>query len=71
MKKKNKKLVNRITLGFLGIVLIVLGVASLNTGNLHYSNYRGAPVFAPFVILVGSLLIFLVSFKWKKLSKIK
>jgi hypothetical protein len=42
---------------FLGLVFMATGMLTLLQGKLHYSNYWGAPVFAPFAILIGILLV--------------
>ncbi|MBV35941.1 MAG: hypothetical protein CMP47_10915 [Rickettsiales bacterium] len=55
----------RAFLGLLGIVLIITGVITLESGELSYANWRGLEVFAPASILIGVLLICL-SIKKKK-----
>ena len=45
----------RFALVVIGLMAICSGGLSLLGGKLHYSNYWGAPVFAPFVVLVGFL----------------
>lgn len=41
----------------LGLVIVLLGVSALLRGNLHYSNWWGGAVFAPFAILIGSMAV--------------
>ena len=48
----------RFALGFSGILVAALGVVTLALGKLHYDNYRGGAVFAPFAILLGALILF-------------
>jgi hypothetical protein len=40
------------------ILLLCLGVSTLLKGQLHYANYWGGAVFAPFAILIGVLGIY-------------
>jgi hypothetical protein len=37
---------------------MALGFVALLEGKLHYQNYWHAPVFAPFSVFVGALLLF-------------
>ena len=48
-----------------GCAIAFLGVASLAMGSLHYTNYWGGAVFAPYAIIVGGLLI-LTAARWGK-----
>jgi hypothetical protein len=41
----------------MGFAIIILGVLALLEGRLHYANYRGGAVFAPFALLGGLLVI--------------
>jgi hypothetical protein len=55
--------------GLVGLVLIATGALALLTGETHYANFWGAPVFAPFAIVIGLLLliaVFAQRRKWKK-----
>lgn len=36
-----------------GLLILSIGVSTLGFGSLHYSNWWGGMVFAPFAILVG------------------
>ena len=38
-----------------GALIALLGIMTLANGNLHYANWWGGAVFAPFAILVGAL----------------
>jgi hypothetical protein len=48
----------RAFLGFAGVLAMALGVVTLLQGKLHYQNYWHGAVFAPFAVLVGSLILF-------------
>lgn len=52
--------------GFVGLVLIATGTLALLTGETRYANFGGAPVFAPFAILIGLLLLVAVFTQWRK-----
>jgi multisubunit Na+/H+ antiporter MnhB subunit len=52
--------------GFTGLVLIATGTLALLAGETHYANYWGAPVFAPFAIVVGLLILVAVFTQWRK-----
>ena len=70
MKRNAKKLFARI--GAILVALMIIGTGSiplLLKGNLFYSNWRGALVFAPLAVLVGIFLLYLILFKWDKLEK--
>jgi hypothetical protein len=63
MKRSNAKplpgtLRERAFLGFAGALVMALGVVTLLQGRLHYQNYWHGAVFAPFAVLVGSLILF-------------
>lgn len=47
----------RVALGFVGLMVFATGVLSLMAGRLHYSNYWGGAVFAPYAIIVGGMLM--------------
>jgi hypothetical protein len=40
-----------------GVLAIIGGLFTLASGRLHYQNYRGDNVFAPFVVLIGVLAL--------------
>jgi hypothetical protein len=40
------------------VLAMALGVVGLLQGKLHYQNYWHGAVFAPFAVLVGSLILF-------------
>ena len=54
----------RVMLGLMGIVIISLGSRTLTQGKLHYSNWWGGAVFAPFAIIVGAMVV-VVAIRWK------
>jgi hypothetical protein len=47
----------RYGLAIVGLTIVFGGVLKILNGNLHYMNYRGVLSFAPFSIIIGSLLI--------------
>lgn len=52
----------RVALGFLGFIVLATGVVTLMAGRLHYGNYWGAAVFAPFSVVVGVVVILVTIF---------
>jgi hypothetical protein len=40
-----------------GLLVILLGVSALLRGSLHYANWWGGAVFAPFAILIGAMAV--------------
>ncbi len=46
-------------LGFLRFWILILGVTTLLLRRLHYADYWGAPIFAPFALVIGVLGIVL------------
>jgi hypothetical protein len=59
----------RVFMGLLAILLILIGTGTVLKGDLTYRNYWGGLVFAPIVIPVGLVLLYLVIFRWRKLSQ--
>jgi hypothetical protein len=57
-KPQEWTLKQRVFLGFAGVLVMGLGVVTLLEGKLHYQNYWHAPVFAPFSVFVGALVVF-------------
>jgi hypothetical protein len=53
----------RIVFAFISLFLIALGVGTLLNHRLEYLNYWGGMVFAPFAILIGVMLFFIVLFR--------
>ena len=52
-------------LAIVGLMIMFGGVLKILNGNPHYMNYRGVLTFAPFSIIIGSLLI-LMAFRLRK-----
>ena len=52
-----------------GLILIVTGWQALGAGRLHYPNYWGGSVFAPFAIAVGALALVVLLVKWRTLTE--
>jgi hypothetical protein len=53
----------RVSVAFVGLIIISLGVESLAQGHLHYANYWGGAVFAPYAIGGGLLTIAVAALK--------
>jgi|GraSoi_2013_60cm_1033757.scaffolds.fasta_scaffold62944_2 hypothetical protein len=64
------KPIQRYSFAFLGLMLIGMGVLNLLAGRLHYRNYWGAPVFAPFAILIGTLVLMAPSGTERKQNRV-
>jgi hypothetical protein len=56
----------RVTFGFVALFLIIYGVLHIMAGRSSYHNYWGGEVFAPFVVLAGAILFFVVIFRWNR-----
>jgi hypothetical protein len=52
-----KTVAGRRFFAFVGIGLILFGVATIRMGRLYYHNYRGDNVFAPFAIVIGIIAL--------------
>jgi hypothetical protein len=52
----------------LSITVVLGGAATMMDGDLHYSNYWGGSVFAPFAIAAGLFLLVLAVAGWKRIS---
>jgi hypothetical protein len=57
-KSREWTLKERTFVGFAGALVMGLGVVTLLQGRLHYQNWWHAPVFAPFAVIVGALIVF-------------
>ena len=44
-------------IGFVGLWIFILGFVTLLLGRLHYRNYWGGAVFAPFALLIGVIAV--------------
>ena len=44
-------------MGFVGLWIFILGFVTLLLGQLHYKNYWGDAVFAPFALLIGVIAV--------------
>jgi len=58
----------RISLLFVGFAILCFGVGAMLRGNLQYRNWWGAPVFAPFAILIA-ILAFAAALKWRSAER--
>jgi hypothetical protein len=54
---------HRIAFAFISLFLIVFGLGILLNHRIEYANYWGGMVFAPFAILIGVTLLFIVLFR--------
>jgi hypothetical protein len=52
--------------GFLGMLFVATGTLALLTGKTHYANFWGAPVFAPFAMVIRLLLLIAAFTQWRK-----
>lgn len=48
----------------LGLLMLATGVLVVMNGRTHFQNYWGAPVFAPFAIVIGLLIIVAMIISW-------
>ena len=62
--KKNKDLHTRIVLGVFSVIIISMGISAILTGTINYSNFWGGVVFAPIAIIIGTLILIIVTFRW-------
>lgn len=69
MRNKNRKILIKTFIPFVGFLLIAIGIKTLNSGELDYLNYWRGLVFAPFSIIIGIILIYVGIFKIDKLMK--
>ena len=65
-KPKEFTLSERFPIGVMGLGLIAIGTINIMQGKLTYLNYSHAPVFFPFVILIGVLVFALAFARMKK-----
>jgi hypothetical protein len=56
-------------LTLVSISLILTGVAAVQDRRLHYPNYWGGSVFAPFAIVLGIAVFVIVIAKWRSLNQ--
>ena len=47
----------RLVLGSVGVMIVLSGVLNILNGTLDYTNYRGVLAYAPFSIVIGSLVV--------------
>jgi hypothetical protein len=57
LKPGKMKPAYRYGLAIVGLMIMLGGVLKILNGNLHHTNYRGVLTFAPFSIIIGSLLV--------------
>ena len=53
--------------GTLGLTIVLFGIGTLLRGQVHYQNYWGGEVFAPFAIVLGSVFAVVGAWKWRTL----
>jgi uncharacterized membrane protein len=53
----------------LALCIIFAGIVALLNGDLGYGNYWGGLVFAPMGIVIGILFLYIVLFRWRKISQ--
>jgi hypothetical protein len=71
MKKSTRKKFLQIFASLIAMAIIATGIRPLLRGDTSYQNWWGGFVFAPLTIIIGMLVLYLVFFKWDKLSKMK
>jgi len=54
--------IQRFGLAVVGLMIVGFGVLTLMSGFPHFTNWWGAPVFAPFALVVG-VLFFVAAFR--------
>jgi len=69
-RNKRKDKFARGSFVFLSLFMISFGLAHMFAGETHYSNWWGGLVFAPFTVLVGFFLLYLVIFKWERINNL-
>jgi len=69
LSEKKRERYAIIFISFFAIVLIIIGIASLYSVELNYSNYWGGVVFAPIAIIVALITLFIIIFKRKELKE--
>jgi hypothetical protein len=70
-KSKTKKRLLQLFASLIALAVISTGVRYLMKDASFYQNWWGGLVFAPLTVLVGLFFLYLVIFKWDKLSKMK
>lgn len=58
------KPIYRLGVVLLGLLMLATGVLVVMSGKTHFQNYWGAPVFAPFAIVIGLLIILAMIISW-------
>jgi hypothetical protein len=56
-------------LALISLIIFLLGVGTLFSGGLHYPNWWGGLVFAPFAILIGTAGLLIAAFAPMALRK--
>jgi hypothetical protein len=64
-KSKDLTPVQRLLIAVVGLGLITNGIINVVRGRLHYVTYWHAPMFFPFLILIG-ILVLAVAFTRRK-----
>jgi len=66
---KAKGLLSRIAFFLIALAVITTGIASVAGKIYIYRNYWGNRVLGPFAIAGGTLLLYTLIFRWKKLEE--
>jgi hypothetical protein len=56
-KPEDMELAQRIIVALVGLGFIATGIINMVHGRLHYLTYWRAPVFYPYIVLIGILLL--------------
>jgi hypothetical protein len=70
-KSKRNRLLLQSFASLIAMAVITVGIRPLLKEDTSYHNWWGGLVFAPVTIIIGLFLLYLVIFKWGKLSKMK
>jgi hypothetical protein len=57
VNRRKREPTHRVFLAILGLMFIGMGASPLLRGRTHYQSYWGGAVFAPFVIVIGLLVL--------------
>ena len=59
----------RVLLALVSLTILALGSGTLVRGGLHYQNWWGGTMFAPFAIVIGGLGLFIAAFAPKAFAE--
>ena len=59
----------RPSLALAGLAILTLGLGPISKGGLFYQTYWGGAAFAPILVLIGGLVIYMATFGWSRLER--